>query len=75
MVAAIKMPISFFYADADNSTVNLTQYGAGAHSANMKFYTDDYTVNVTQAGSTNQAYTAVFNCNTGCTKTLTITQQ
>ena len=65
----------FFYADADNSTVNLTQYGTGSHAANMKFYTDDYTVDVTQLGATNQSYTATFNCTSGCTKTITITQQ
>ena len=65
----------FFYSDADNTTVNLTQYGAGAHVANMKFYTDDYNLNVTQSGTTNQAYTATFNCTSNCTKTITITQE
>ena len=65
----------FFYADADNSDVDLTQPGAGAHVANMKFYTDNYNVNVTQQGSTNQSYSATFNCTSGCTKTITITQQ
>ena len=65
----------FFYADADNSDVDLTQTGAGAHVANMKFYTDNYNVNVTQQGSTNQSYSATFNCTSSCTKTITITQQ
>ena len=58
-----------------NSDVDLTQTGAGAHVANMKFYTDNYNVNVTQQGSTNQSYSATFNCTSGCTKTITITQQ
>ena len=52
----------FFYSDADNADVDLTQSGAGAHVANMKFYTDNYNVNVTQQGSTNQSYSATFNC-------------
>ena len=65
----------FFYSDADNSDVDLTQTGAGAHVANMKFYTDNYNVNVTQQGSTNQSYSATFNCTSGCTKTISITQQ
>ena len=64
----------FFYG-ADNSDVDLTQYGAGAHTANMKFYTNNYNVDVTQLGSTNKSYSATFNCTSGCTKTITITQQ
>jgi hypothetical protein len=63
----------FFYS-ADND-VDLTQYGTGAHVANMKFYTTDYNVDVTQLGSTNQTYTATFNCTQNCTKTISITQQ
>lgn len=63
----------FFYS-ADND-VDLTQYGTGAHVANMKFYTTDYNVDVTQLGSTNQTYTATFNCSQNCTKTISITQQ
>ena len=65
----------YLNADADNTDVDLTQSGAGAHTANMTFTTDDYTVNVNQLGSTNQAYTATFNCTANCTKTITITQQ
>ena len=41
----------------------------------MKFYTDNYDVTVTQKGATNQSYTATFNCTSGCTKTITITQE
>ena len=63
-----------FLYSADND-VDLTQYGTGAHVANMKFYTTDYNVNVTQLGSTNQTYTATFNCTQNCTKTISITQQ
>jgi len=65
----------FLNADADNTDVDLTQSGSGAHTANMKFYTDDYTVNVSQLGSTNQSYSATFNCTSSCTKTISITQQ
>ena len=63
----------FFYS-SDND-VSLTQSGVGAHTANMTFNTSDYIVDVTQTGSTNQSYTAVFNCTAECTKTITITQQ
>ena len=62
-------------ADADNTNVNLTQSGAGAHTANMVFTTDNYTVDVDQLGSSNQSYSATFNCITSCNKTITITQQ
>ena len=41
----------------------------------MKFYTDDYNLNVTQSGTNNQSYTATFNCTSNCTKTITITQE
>ena len=64
----------FFYG-ADNSDIDLTQSGNGAHTANMKFYTNNYDVDVTQSGSTNQSYSATFNCSSNCTKTITITQQ
>ena len=64
----------FFYG-ADNSDIDLTQSGNGAHAANMKFYTNNYDVDVTQSGSTNQSYSATFNCSSNCTKTITITQQ
>ena len=64
----------FFYG-ADNSDIDLTQSGNGAHAANMKFYTNNYNVDVTQSGSTNQSYSATFNCSSNCTKTITITQQ
>ena len=64
----------FFYG-ADNSDIDLTQYGTGAHTANMKFYTNNYNVDVTQSGSTNQSYSATFNCSSNCNKTITITQQ
>ena len=64
----------FFYG-ADNSDIDLTQSGNGAHASNMKFYTNNYNVDVTQSGSTNQSYSATFNCSSNCTKTITITQQ
>ena len=65
----------FLNSDADNTNVNLTQSGAGAHTAYMVFTTDDYTVDVDQLGSSNQSYSATFNCITSCNKTITITQQ
>ena len=64
----------FFY-NGDNNELDLTQSGAGAHAANIKFYTSDYDVSVTQSGTTNQSYTATFNCTSNCTKTITITQE
>ncbi len=64
----------FFYG-ADNSDIDLTQSGNGAHTSNMKFYTNNYDVDVTQSGSTNQSYSATFNCSSNCTKTISITQQ
>ena len=60
---------------SSNNELDLTQSGAGAHTANMKFYTDNYNLNVTQSGATNQSYTATFNCTSNCTKTITITQE
>ncbi|HBY85242.1 MAG TPA: hypothetical protein DEO86_05140, partial [Colwellia sp.] len=65
----------FWYNDADNSQVVLTQQGNGSHTANMKFYTDDYNVNVIQRGVNNQAYSVTFNCISNCTKTISITQE
>jgi len=63
------------YLNAGNTNVDLNQSGAGAHTAYMTFTTSDYTVDVDQLGSTNQAYTATFDCIENCTKTITITQQ
>ena len=60
----------------DDNEVNLTQQGNGAHTAYMRFYTTDYDVAVIQKGSSNQSYSAQFNCSgSGCNKTISITQQ
>ena len=64
----------FFY-NGDNNELDLTQSGAGAHTANIKFYTSNYDVAVSQLGATNQSYSATFNCSSNCTKTITITQE
>ena len=64
----------FFY-NGDNNELDLTQTGAGAHTANIKFYTSNYDVAVSQLGATNQSYSATFNCSSNCTKTITITQE
>jgi hypothetical protein len=64
------------YSGGDDNDVNLTQQGNGAHTSNMKFYTDSYDVTVIQKGSSNQSYSAQFNCSgSGCNKTISITQQ
>ena len=65
----------FFYSGGDDNDVSLTQQGDRAHTSNMKFYTNSYDVTVIQKGSTNQSYTATFNCTSNCTKTISITQQ
>jgi len=65
-----------FYSGGDDNDVNLTQQGNGAHTAYMRFYTTDYDVDVIQKGSSNQSYSAQFNCSgSGCNKTISITQQ
>jgi len=66
----------YFYSGADDNDVNLTQQGNGSHTAYMRFYTTDYDVTVIQKGSSNQSYSAQFNCTGGgCDKTISITQQ
>ena len=66
----------YFYSGADDNDVNLTQQGNGSHTAYMRFYTTDYDVAVIQKGSSNQSYSAQFNCTGGgCDKTISITQQ
>ena len=74
--SGIKDADIYFYSGADDNDVNLTQQGNGAHTAYMRFYTTDYDVAVIQKGSSNQSYTAQFNCTGGgCDKTISITQQ
>ena len=63
----------FWYAD--DGDLNLTQQGNGSHTSNIKFYTNDYDVNVIQKGATNQSYSVTFNCTSNCNKTISITQQ
>ena len=64
-----------FWYGADDGELTLTQQGNGAHTSNMKFYTDDYDVTVVQKGTTNKSYTATFNCTSNCNKTISIMQE
>ena len=59
---------------ADNNDASITQTGSGDHYMRLNFYTDDYDVTVVHKGATNKSYVATFNCNTNCTKTISITQ-
>lgn len=55
--------------------VDLTQSGNGAHQAFIQVNTGNYTIDVTQTGASAKAFTTTFNCSSGCTKTISITQQ
>jgi hypothetical protein len=64
----------FWYSDADDGTAVITQSGSGNHTARLKFWTDDYNVQVTQGGASNKSFVATYNCVSNCTKSVTITQ-
>tara|TARA_R110000796_G_scaffold117976_1_gene231260 strand:- start:73 stop:858 length:786 start_codon:yes stop_codon:yes gene_type:complete len=66
--------IEFRNNPADNSTVNLTQSGDGAHVGNIRVEQGDYTVNATQTGVSAKAYTVILDCTTSCNKTVTLNQ-
>lgn len=66
--------IEFRNNPADNSTVNLTQSGDGAHVGNIRVEQGDYTVNATQTGVSAKAYTVVLSCTTNCNKTVIVNQ-
>jgi hypothetical protein len=66
--------IEFKNNPSDNSTVNLTQSGDGAHVGNIRVEQGNYTVNATQTGTTVKGYTVVLNCTSSCNKTVTVTQ-
>ena len=66
--------IEFRNNPSDNSTVNLTQSGNGAHVGNIRVEQGSYTVNATQSGVSAKAYTVVLDCVSSCNKTVTITQ-
>ena len=59
---------------ADNNDADITQTGSGDHYMRLNFYTDDYSVNATQSGTTNKSITATYNCSNNCNKTITINQ-
>jgi hypothetical protein len=66
--------IEFRNNPADNSTVNLTQSGDGAHVGNIRVEQGNYTVNATQSGVSAKAYTVVLDCVSSCNKTITVNQ-
>ena len=66
--------IEFRNNPSDNSTVNLTQSGDGAHGGNILVKQGDYTVNATQTGATAKSYTVVLDCTANCNKTVTVNQ-
>ena len=66
--------IEFRNNPADNSTVNLTQSGDGAHVGNIRVQQGNYTVNATQTGTTVKNYTVVLDCTSNCNKTVTVSQ-
>jgi len=66
--------IEFRNDPADNSTVNLTQSGDGAHVGNIRIEQGDYTVNATQTGVSAKAYTVILDCTASCNKTVTVNQ-
>ena len=66
--------IEFKNNPSDNSTVNLTQSGDGAHVGNIRVEQGNYTVNATQTGTTVKGYTVVLNCTSSCNKTVTVNQ-
>jgi len=66
--------IEFKNNPSDNSTVNLTQSGDGAHVGNIRVEQGNYTVNATQSGVSAKSYVAVFDCTSNCNKTITINQ-
>jgi hypothetical protein len=66
--------IEFKNNPSDNTTVNLTQSGDGAHVGNIRVEQGNYTVNATQTGTTVKGYTVVLNCTSSCNKTVTVTQ-
>ena len=66
--------IEFRNNPADNSTVNLTQSGNGAHVGNIRVQQGNYTVNATQTGTSVKNYTVVLDCTSSCNKTITVNQ-
>ena len=59
---------------ADNNDADIAQTGSGDHYMRLNVYTDDYTVDATQSGSTPKSITATYKCSTNCNKTVTINQ-
>ena len=66
--------IEFRNNPADNSTVNLTQGGDGAHVGNVLVKQGNYTVNATQSGVSAKSYAVVLDCTSNCNKTITVNQ-
>jgi hypothetical protein len=66
--------IEFRNNPSDNSTVNLTQSGDGAHVGNIRVEQGNYTVNATQSGVSAKSYTVVLDCVSSCNKTITVNQ-
>ena len=66
--------IEFKNNPSDNSTVNLTQSGDGAHLSNITVAQGNYTVNATQTGVSAKGYTVTLDCTSNCNKTVTINQ-
>ena len=66
--------IEFKNNPSDNSTVNLTQSGDGAHVSNITVAQGNYTVNATQTGVSAKGYTVTLDCTSNCNKTVTINQ-
>ena len=66
--------IEFKNNPSDNSTVNLTQSGDGAHTGNITVEQGDYTVNATQTGVSAKSYVVTLDCTSNCNKTITVNQ-
>jgi hypothetical protein len=66
--------IEFKNNPSDNSTVNLTQSGDGAHVSNITVAQGNYTVNATQTGVSAKGYTVTLDCTSSCNKTITVNQ-
>ena len=66
--------IEFKNNPSDNSTVNLTQSGNGAHVGNITVAQGNYKVNATQTGTTVKNYTVTLDCTANCNKTVTVNQ-
>jgi hypothetical protein len=65
---------TYFYGTTSNSDTNIVQSGDGSHNSQIRIQgTEHTTLNLTQQGSTNQAYSLTQNCYTvgGCTVSVT----